>query len=168
MNWSPAKTLLRWHSKKFGTLEAVHERGVLTDGKTPVFKLSVRDSEKTTHSSITYRPHLGRRDLLYVSNVFTKPRSRQFGMAGSLFSLLCAMEKKKLFIIPEKIAKRKKIYEQCGFREGVIRAGKSEYRGLVLDRQSDLKPQDWVKKDAQGKRIRKFFIAKTGKKGETT
>jgi len=160
MTWSPAKTLLRWHSEKFGVVEAVHEQDVLTDGKTPVFRLSIRDAEKTTHSSITYRPHLGRRNLIYVSHVFTKPRSRQFGMASSLFSLLCAMEKKKIFIIPEKLAKRKKIYEQCGFRTGFIREGKSKYRGLVLDSQSALKPQDWVKKDARGKRLRKFFFEK--------
>ena len=85
-------------------------------------------------------------------------------MAGSLFSVLCATEKKKLFIIPEKIAKRKKVYEQCGFRKGYIKEGTARYNGLVLDRQRTLKPQDWVEENAQGKRLRKFFIEKVEEK----
>jgi hypothetical protein len=163
--------MLRWHSKKLGPLEVVRQRDVMADGKTPVCRYSIisykkgmsqaqraKEAETNARSKVTYRPHIGRNNLLYISRVFTRPGSRELGMTSSLISLICALEKKKLFIVPEKLAKRKKVYEKIGFRKGYVTEAGARYNGLVLDRPSMLKPQDWVRPGTKGGAVRKFFI----------
>jgi len=79
-------------------------------------------------------------------------------MTSSLLSLICALEKKKLFVVPSDIALKEKVYEQCGFRKGYIKDGKTIIHGNVLDRPSMLKPQKWATPNTEGKNLRRFFV----------
>lgn len=172
MEWTDPQTMLLWRSNKLGRpLEVIRQQGVMTDRKTPVYRYSIIDykkdatlmqkakkAETNPRSEVIFRPHLGRNSLLYISRAFTRPRSRKLGMTSSLFSLICALEKKKLFIVPAEIALEKSIYEQCGFRKGYIKAGKTILYGNVLDRPNTLKPQEWAKPNAEGKNLRRFFV----------
>jgi hypothetical protein len=168
--WVNPQTLLRFHHEKLGPLEVVREQ----DGAEPqVHRLKLISAKNSDEpfSYVVYQPHPPSNGGIYVRNVETVNEHAKQGMSSSLLALLSAMEQKKLFLFPFKLAKRKKVYEKIGFKNDVVPWEKKIESCLSLDSTSQLRPQKWVVQAAKKwnaehpqespkKATRKFFIRK--------
>jgi len=145
--WVNPQTIIRLKHEKFGLLEVVREQS-RAEPSTHRLKIVNPKNGDNPYAHVTYWPHPAADGLIYAYKASTQDECRQHGMAGSLLTLLSALEQKKIFLIPVKLAKSKKVYEKIGFKKDAIPWGNEKIRCLSLDNTSQLTPQEWAKQAA--------------------
>jgi hypothetical protein len=143
--WRNGKTVQRWQSDALGKLKVIREQHPHED---ETFRFRVEDEQGNTHAHLTYFPHAPSNEMNYLSDLGTKEQSIRKGLAMALVRLTLEQTGKPLFVIPWKLARNVKYYQQIGMRPGRVMIDGKNYPCRIID-----KPQDVRKTPVRGKKV---------------